>query len=377
MVNHSVGISVTGGNTVTVNGILWHNTPVTVSQATTATVSIQNQYEGDPALDIDGYHLTAGSAAIDKGVDAGVLIDIDDQVRGTIPDLGVDEYVLEGTQTTVDETMGGSLVYTDTHGSSTVLQVPIGAVTDTTTLVYTSVATATAPANFAFAGRAFDLAAYRNGELLDTVSFSPAATITVHYTDTDVVGLDEEQLYLYTWNTNSSIWEDAACGDYDRHPETNWLSVPICHLSQFALFGTQGEQLSATITKSVSPDGQVLYGDELTYTLVISGIPGMEVSLYDPLTSTTFVHFTEQPTGVEYANHAITGTLTITPINQITISFVVEVGVPGTIGIYVDVSNKACVYPVGQTSNKCEWSNTVVNQVYRPYTIFLPLVVRN
>ena len=35
----------------------------------------------------------------------------------------------------------------------------------------------------------------------------------------------------------TSAWEDAACGAYDRHPDKNWLAVPICHLSQFALFG--------------------------------------------------------------------------------------------------------------------------------------------
>ena len=30
---------------------------------------------------------------------------------------------------------------------------------------------------------------------------------------------------------------NAACGDYDRHPDENWLAAPICHLSRFALFG--------------------------------------------------------------------------------------------------------------------------------------------
>ncbi len=95
LVSHSVGITVTGGNTVTVNSILWYDTPITVSQATTATVTVQNQYQGDPAFAADGYHLTADSEAIDKGVDAGVTVDIDGQARphGSAPDLGADEYV--------------------------------------------------------------------------------------------------------------------------------------------------------------------------------------------------------------------------------------------------------------------------------------------
>jgi len=95
LVSHSVGVSVTGGSTVTADGVLWFNTPITVSQATTAAVSVEHQYQGDPAFAADGYHLTAGSAAVDRGVDAGVTSDIDGDPRplGAAPDLGADELV--------------------------------------------------------------------------------------------------------------------------------------------------------------------------------------------------------------------------------------------------------------------------------------------
>jgi len=103
LVSHTVGISVTGSNTATVNGILWYNTPVTVSQATTASVTIQNQYQGNSALASDGYHLTASSAAIDRGVDASVTTDIDGQARpqGAAPDLGADEYPVPPSSVTL------------------------------------------------------------------------------------------------------------------------------------------------------------------------------------------------------------------------------------------------------------------------------------
>ena len=98
VVSQSVGIDVGGSvpNTVTVNGVLWYDTPVTVSQSTTATVTVQNQYTGDPAFAPDGYHLTAASAAIDKGVDAGITVDIDGEPRpyGQGYDLGADEFWL-------------------------------------------------------------------------------------------------------------------------------------------------------------------------------------------------------------------------------------------------------------------------------------------
>jgi hypothetical protein len=96
LVSHTIGITVTGGNTVTVNGILWHGTPITVSQAITATVTVQNQHQGDPRFDADGYHLRLGSAAIDKGVDAGVTTDIDGAPRDSMPDLGADEWAGPG-----------------------------------------------------------------------------------------------------------------------------------------------------------------------------------------------------------------------------------------------------------------------------------------
>ncbi len=92
MISQAIGISVTGGNTATINGILWFDTPITITQATTASVAVQNQWVGNPLFDLDGYHLTSGSAAKDKGVETTFLTDIDNQQRIPQPDLGADEY---------------------------------------------------------------------------------------------------------------------------------------------------------------------------------------------------------------------------------------------------------------------------------------------
>jgi len=93
LANQTVGIDVEAGSTVTLNGVLWHaNSDRNWSGA--GTVDISQATSGDPAFEADGYHLTAGSAAIDQGVDSGISEDIDgdDRPAGSGHDLGADEY---------------------------------------------------------------------------------------------------------------------------------------------------------------------------------------------------------------------------------------------------------------------------------------------
>jgi hypothetical protein len=116
LVNHSIGISVTWGNSVTVNDILWDaSTPITISHGVTATVEIQNQHTGDPAFAADGYHLTDSSDAIDIAIPVGVFLDIDNEPRPMRLgyDLGADE--------APDETIAGLVV---TNSSPTELGHP-------------------------------------------------------------------------------------------------------------------------------------------------------------------------------------------------------------------------------------------------------------
>lgn len=137
------------------------------------------------------------------------------------------------------------------------------------------------------------------------------------------------------------------------------------------------ESTAVSIRKTVSPTGQVDYGGELTYTLVISAASGAQFGLYDPLDGTTFLRFVERPAGVAHSNGVITGQLTVTPTSQVTVSFVTQVGIPSTVGWTVTVTNKACVYPVDGTLDHCTWSNEVMNPVFRPHMIYLPLVMRS
>jgi hypothetical protein len=100
LVSHSVGITVTAGNTVTLQATLWGTN--TWANATdwggkgTITTNTLN-YRGNPAFvdpDAGDYHIGPDSAAIDAGVDVGLTTDIDGQPRpiGAGFDIGADEY---------------------------------------------------------------------------------------------------------------------------------------------------------------------------------------------------------------------------------------------------------------------------------------------
>jgi hypothetical protein len=122
--------------------------------------------------------------------------------------------------------------YTSKSGLTATIQVPAGAVTQSVDLAYTpDLLVAERPGGLMFAGQSFALEAFLDGEYVPGFTFSGTVTLTLAYRER----IDEESLVLYRWD--GSAWVDAACGPYLRDTVNNVLSVPICHLSEFALFG--------------------------------------------------------------------------------------------------------------------------------------------
>jgi hypothetical protein len=99
LVSHTVGITVAAGNTATLEATLWGaNTWAngTDWSGEGAIVTGTRNYWGAPAFvdpNAEDYHIKASSAAVDKGVDAGVDVDIDGEPRPSFAgyDLGADE----------------------------------------------------------------------------------------------------------------------------------------------------------------------------------------------------------------------------------------------------------------------------------------------
>jgi hypothetical protein len=161
---------------------------------------------------------------------------------------------LSEARANVDSALGGTLIYTNTQGTEVTVFAPAGAVSETTRLAYESEAAAaldsstfvrgmdisTSPGSLVQIKNDFTLGAFQAGRPQSGSILQEPLTLTLHYTDTDVALIDEDTLILNHWNGGE--WEYAACGPYDRHPDDNWLAVPICHLSsRFALFGLRDE----------------------------------------------------------------------------------------------------------------------------------------
>jgi hypothetical protein len=146
-----------------------------------------------------------------------------------------------------------SLCYTDTQDLTTMLEFPRGAVTEATTIVLTPTL-ATGGADFAFAGHAFELEAYQADEPQLGMTFDEPVTVTIHYSEQDVrVISNESQLMLHWWD--GSAWRGASetCDPpsvYARVQDNHVLSVPICHLSLFGLFGPTHQTYMPLVLRS-------------------------------------------------------------------------------------------------------------------------------
>lgn len=115
---------------------------------------------------------------------------------------------------------GGTLVYSNMQGVSATVQFPAGVISQTVS--YVPLDDLPTPA-LGFA-------------LVPSLTFSQPVTLTLHYRDSDVAGMDEGALRLYNYNWPTASWSPAdPCGGYVRDPANNSLQAIICHFSDYAL----------------------------------------------------------------------------------------------------------------------------------------------
>ena len=258
--SQTTGISVEVGSEAGIDGVLWFNNSANTGGG--GTTNLSNQNTGNPLFAADGYHLQFGSAAVEVGTDSGTIDDVDGQSRpfGLGYDLGADELVVEIEP--VDPLLGTTLIYTDTQGTTTTLEMPPGAVLQSVSIVYTPIPSPTRPLypSWQSSDVVFFLDAYQGFQLLPGFTFQKPVSLTVHYTDYDISDLDESTLRFYYWDGYEWVDGSTTCSpwsDYSRDPANNLLSLPICHLSEWhmggALIGGPGLRIYLPLVMRAAP----------------------------------------------------------------------------------------------------------------------------
>jgi hypothetical protein len=166
---------------------------------------------------------------------------------GETDSLTVDFF--QGEDTLVDPGTGGDLTYVDSEDdTTTTVQVPAGAMTESATLRYTSKSLSPAPPNLSLAGETFQLDLYQDGEKIESTFFDKPITVTIVYGASALQGVDTASLTLYRWYedawqalTPQNFWplqgKSESCG-FDNSTDT--LTCYLWKLSDFAPMAKSG-----------------------------------------------------------------------------------------------------------------------------------------
>jgi PKD repeat protein len=149
----------------------------------------------------------------------------------------------ESASVTVSPGVSQTLTYTETDGVTTTVEIPSGAVSTTTEIRFTSIPSPTADitSSLRFGNHAFSLDAYREGRLLPDFTFTGTMTVTVHYRDEDVEGIDEETLKLYRYRVSLGwieVGEEPGEGQ-DLDVDENVLRAWLRSFSRFGAYGAE------------------------------------------------------------------------------------------------------------------------------------------
>ena len=183
-------------------------------------------YSGADGLDLDYNYLHVPAD----------YVNLTDPLQVLLAQKDPDWHTLQGFTVEVPIT-GGAFPSLDGRLSVTI---PAGALDQTTLFTFTPLpALQHDPGALFFANHTFLLTA--EDELGTTLTtFDPPLTLTLTYLDEDIQGMYEGSLALNYWDTTTWLDATSTCpgAEYTRDLAANTLSLPVCHLTEFALFGS-------------------------------------------------------------------------------------------------------------------------------------------
>lgn len=167
--------------------------------------------------------------------------------------VGGQDFRLRGPMSPVSGTFGaagGTLVYTSTQGQPTNIQVPAGALTQPTSLIYTPIGAPKQPISTSLnlAGNAFDLDAYRGDVPLPGFVLAGADPLvfTMNYSSQDIRGIGESSLKLYRWVAGLG-WQEIGQQPGESQSLDTANNVLTVHLRSFSRFGNMGISMNSNI----------------------------------------------------------------------------------------------------------------------------------
>ena len=208
---------------------------------------------------------------------------------------------------------GGSYNCIDKDGLPYGLVIPAGALSDDIAVVMDEPMTIPAgPVGLVFAGHTLEAKAesLANGNPVDT--FNKPLTITINYSDADIVDLDESTLKLFYWEADAKQWQPLPSV---VNTELNFINAYAGQFTVFAIFG----QVSITEPKLEPPSFIEPVISAQAPTLTISEPSGIESAKeFLAFTPTTYLALLVQ-TDTGFLAEAL-------PIKTVSRSLIVEIG---------------------------------------------------
>lgn len=265
--SYTVGISRTAGPVSEDYNLFFGNT-ISLTEAITPGVHTRSGVDPklvDPLR--DDYHILRDSPAINRALDVGVRRDIDFDARpiGGGFDIGADEFQMGGATIPPGMPPGGItttmvLSYTAPNGGGAMVFIPPGAVNgppnNTVAFYYTMIdtdsITTPLPARLKLSGDPFELDAFVGDEFTATqiITFNAPVTITVHYTETELSGINEQTLKLYRLEYppfGSGWYAIGECRPNESQTLDTVNNIITATVTGFSRWGTMGAQLGVDI----------------------------------------------------------------------------------------------------------------------------------
>jgi hypothetical protein len=150
------------------------------------------------------------------------------------------------TQGIVEIVEGETGVIITSNDETTEIVIPPEAVEGEVTITFTPLLIPNnETGSLIFAETCFEFSVEQSGEPI--ISFQEPVMLTIYYDESLLGSIPEHSLRLYYWDSTGSAWVDAVTtctgGAYTRDLEANFFTVPICHLSEFAVLGQQFFQI--------------------------------------------------------------------------------------------------------------------------------------